>query len=87
MRAITYQPRFAPNAVDSPNHRFVVLSFGNPWASVIVNRWEDVEHGKDTCNGETQQADYQVTPWANPVGGEGMLKRLIDGMWTLVPAT
>lgn len=64
---MTGQPRPALSATSSPNNVVDIAGFGNLWASVLVYRGEDVEHGEDTCDGETQHPDCKVTSGANPV--------------------
>ena len=54
---ITYQFRSSLDARDLPNDGFFVFGFRNPGTSIVVDRREDVEHGKDPCNGETQHPD------------------------------
>ena len=56
------------NTADSPNDDVTVVpGFGDPFASIVINRGEDIECGKDTRDGETQHPDCQVTSGTNPV--------------------
>jgi hypothetical protein len=49
---MSYQLCFTFNATDSPNKGLVKSGFWDPWASVFVNRREDVERGKNSRYGE-----------------------------------
>lgn len=53
--------------VDLPNHGFVVFRLRDPWDPIVVDGREDVEHGKNTGDGQTQHPDRQVSSGTNPV--------------------
>lgn len=50
---ITGQTYSVLDASYPPNNAVVVPDFRDPWMPLIVNRREDIERGKDTCDGET----------------------------------
>lgn len=66
---MTDQPCPPFDTTYSPNNGVVVLDFRDPWTSFVVYGGEDVEHGKDTRDGETQHPDCQVASRTNPVVG------------------
>ena len=64
---IPNQLYFTFDTEDSRNNLLVVSDLGDPWTSVVVDWRDDVECGKNTCDGEIQHPESKMASGANSV--------------------